>query len=219
MEEIKCKGTPAQVARRVLAVLAEDPDLHPVVYPDVDRPTSMADVTMKMRNWSTLDLPEDTPVIVIEVIGRYSPDRQGFKGGMFQAEKLTDYTLLTASARIVQYTKTDRDKPAQRDLVEDFSSMAPLWEKVQVELTKHGLVIEKAAPRRSGPTVKTQERAKVFKTLKDKHPTWSYEKVAMEACDILGENVTGATVTNAYNAMCEYFGPEDWTWERADRVR
>ncbi len=142
MEEIKCKGTPAQIARRVLAVLAEDPDLRPVVYPHEDRPTSMADVTRKVRNWSTLDLPEETPVIVIEVIGRYSPDRQGFRGGMFQAEKLTDYTLLTASARIVQYTKTDRDKPAQSELVEDFSSMAPLWEKVQAELTQRGLVID-----------------------------------------------------------------------------
>lgn len=219
MEDIRCNGTPAQIARRVLAVLAEDPDLHPVVYPHDERPTSMADVTRKVRNWSTLDLPEDTPVIVIEVIGRYSPDRQGFKGGMFQAEKLTDYTLLTASARIVQYTKTDRDKPARRELVEDFSSMAPLWTKVQTELRSHGLLDEEASPQRSGPTVKTQERAKVFKALKDKHPNWSYERVAMEACDILGENVTGTTVTNAYNAMRAYFGPEDWTWERADRVR
>jgi hypothetical protein len=68
------------------------------------------------------------------------------------------------------------------------------------------------AGRRRGPTVKTQERAAVFKRLKDEHPAWSQEKVAMEAREELGETVTGETVRNAYKAM-------GWVWQRADRIR
>jgi len=63
-----------------------------------------------------------------------------------------------------------------------------------------------------GPTIKTWERGKVFKRLKDAHPEWSYYRVALEASEELGETVTGETVRNVYRAM-------DWEWERADRVR
>jgi hypothetical protein len=65
--------------------------------------------------------------------------------------------------------------------------------------------------RKHGPTVKTRERARVFKRLKDAHPEWGYDRVAMEALEELG-HVTGGTVRNAYRAM-------GWKWERADRVR
>jgi len=65
--------------------------------------------------------------------------------------------------------------------------------------------------RKHGPTAKTQERAKVFKRLKDAHPEWTYYRVATEASEELGD-VTGETVRNAYRAM-------GWEWERPDRVR
>jgi len=77
---------------------------------------------------------------------------------------------------------------------------------------------EQAAPqagtgkKKFGPTARTQERAKVFKRLKELHPEWSQAKVAMEACDELGEFVTEDTVRNTYRAM-------GWKWERADRIR
>jgi hypothetical protein len=66
--------------------------------------------------------------------------------------------------------------------------------------------------KKHGPTVKTQIRAKAFKQLKDEHPEWSQAKVAIEACDKLGEYVTADTVRNAYRAM-------GWEWKRADRIR
>lgn len=72
---------------------------------------------------------------------------------------------------------------------------------------------ETDSARKRGPTIKTQERAKVFRRLKDKHPNWSQAKVALEAN--LDEGVdyyTEDCVRNAYRAM-------GWTWERADRVR
>lgn len=64
-----------------------------------------------------------------------------------------------------------------------------------------------------GPTLKTQERAKLYKSLKDKHPTGSYAKIAMKAN--YQESVdyhTSDTVRNAFRAM-------GWTWERSNRIR
>ena len=60
MEELHCKGTPAQVARRVLAVLAEDPDLLWLIdqYKDYPRPLPKAlneldgrRVPNELENW------------------------------------------------------------------------------------------------------------------------------------------------------------------------
>ncbi len=65
----------------------------------------------------------------------------------------------------------------------------------------------------SHPTLKTRERAKLYKRLKDAHPDWAQFKVAMDANR--QENVdyhTRDTVRNAYGAM-------GWKWERADRIR
>lgn len=72
-----------------------------------------------------------------------------------------------------------------------------------------------------GPTIKTQERAKVFRRLKEEHPEWNYDTVALNACEELREIVTGQTVRNAYRAMREAYPDqaEEWTWERADRIR
>jgi hypothetical protein len=62
------------------------------------------------------------------------------------------------------------------------------------------------------PTEKTRIRAETFRRLKDSHPAWNVERVAMEASGELGEVVTAETVRNAYRAM-------GWKWQRADRVR
>src|SRR5262245_47284750 len=62
------------------------------------------------------------------------------------------------------------------------------------------------------PTEKTRIRAETFRRLKDLHPAWNVERVAMEATNELGEVVTAETVRNAYRAM-------GWKWQRADRVR
>jgi hypothetical protein len=63
-----------------------------------------------------------------------------------------------------------------------------------------------------GPTLKTQERAALYKKLKDQHPEWSQAKLAMEANRVAKEDVHSVyTVRNAYRAM-------GWKWERGDRV-
>ena len=66
--------------------------------------------------------------------------------------------------------------------------------------------------RAKGPTIKTQERYRVFNRLKDENPTWSKKKVALEAMNELDEYLNEDTVRNAYRAMGE-------PWERADRIR
>jgi len=72
-----------------------------------------------------------------------------------------------------------------------------------------------------GPNIKTQERAMVFRRLKEEHPEWTQERVAMEACEELRENVTGETVRRAYRLMRRAYPDQadEWTWERADRIR
>lgn len=84
------------------------------------------------------------------------------------------------------------------------------WEKAR----QKGAILpspeDMAMPR--GPTVKTQIRGEVFKRLKDEFPEWSQDKVAMEACEELGEYVTADTVRYVYRVM-------GWKWERADRIR
>ncbi len=64
----------------------------------------------------------------------------------------------------------------------------------------------------SGPTEKTKTRAAAFKSIKDAHLHWNFDRVAAEASSKLDEVVTAETVRNAYRAM-------GWKWPRADRVR
>jgi hypothetical protein len=62
--------------------------------------------------------------------------------------------------------------------------------------------------RNGGITIQVEERAKVFCSLKEKHPEWTQTKVAVEAQEILGESwLTGQDVRNAYRAM-------KWTWKK-----
>jgi hypothetical protein len=140
MEELLCNGTPAQVARRVLAVLAEDPNLVWQVSPQKERPTDLRDVLSRTQGLPAVDLPEDLPVIYIYVGYRYVPGQRTM-GGSFTAEKLLDHTLLTASARVRQKTMY-LDGRLEQSLVEDFCELAPIWEKVKAELIRLGLVSE-----------------------------------------------------------------------------
>jgi hypothetical protein len=61
-----------------------------------------------------------------------------------------------------------------------------------------------------GPTLKTLERAKKIKEIKDNKLTLSYTQVAMKATTQLGENITAEIVRNVYRAM-------HWKWKRGNR--
>lgn len=107
------------------------------------------------------------------------------------------------------------DYRSMREVLEDFSEVV-ISEARQVE--GPALRPQKNLGRPRGPRPKTLERADYFKKMKDRHPAWSQEKVAMEAARPeseggLGESdIIADTVRNAYRAM-------GWEWERADRVR
>ncbi len=64
----------------------------------------------------------------------------------------------------------------------------------------------------SQPNLRTQHRFAVFSRLKNEHPSWSQDKVAMESRVELGEIVSAETVRNTYRIM----GAQ---WLRGDRVR
>ena len=90
-----------------------------------------------------------------------------------------------------------------------FDQIAAWWPEVGEDT---GRTLRRAQ-RQGRPTLKTQERARLYRELKKKHPTWSQQRVAMEAN--LAEAVdhhTVDSVRNAYRSM-------GWKWERADRVR
>jgi hypothetical protein len=71
-----------------------------------------------------------------------------------------------------------------------------------------------------GPTQRTQERAELFKRLKDRDPSLSQQGFARQAMEILleegklesGEEITEYDVGYAYHVM-------GWDWERANRLR
>lgn len=55
-----------------------------------------------------------------------------------------------------------------------------------------------------GPTVKTQIRFEVFYRIKKAHPEFTYNQVALEAIDELGDpNINAKTVENTYHEMNE----------------
>jgi hypothetical protein len=61
-----------------------------------------------------------------------------------------------------------------------------------------------------GPTLKTLERAKAYKEIKDHNLTLSYYQVAIKANEELGGDITKETVRNVYRAM-------HWKWKRGNR--
>lgn len=72
-----------------------------------------------------------------------------------------------------------------------------------------------------GPTAETRRRAEMFRAIKDKHPDWSYARVAQDATRSARVRANANEkppvyqaddVRNAYRAM-------GWPWERADQMR
>ena len=109
----------------------------------------------------------------------------------------------------------------QPDLREHFNGLmaeiARHWPHVKGMETEPEPTLPQAPCRTRGPTINTQSRAEYFKNLKDKHPEWSYARIALVASLPIeeggyGEIVTEHTVRNAYRAM-------GWKWARSDRVR
>ncbi len=88
----------------------------------------------------------------------------------------------------------------------------PWWNEVTGGLARQGWMTLRSQQERRAPTRKVRDRAAVFKRLKDRHPEWGYDTVAMKATDELQEHITVDTVRYVYAQM-------GWTWERADRVR
>jgi hypothetical protein len=120
---------------------------------------------------------------------------------------------------------------------ESWPKLARWWDWLWLELEKQGLVdaapatdrqaepqadsgavaeqltpAEDEAGKKRGPTIKIQERARVCKELKDAHPEWTQEKLAMEAGDRLGEILSAESVRNVYRTM-------GWKWKRGERTR
>jgi hypothetical protein len=175
MEELHCKGTPAQVARRVLAVLAEDPDLLWLIdqYKDYPRPLPKAlneldgrRVPNELENW---------PVVTIHLHGKLP-----FTGDI-RAEPTPHYTLLTADARTLKIWHDGQRR--RRQITEDFSELAPIWEKVKAELNRRGMVIEAepafALPHRKGGRPRYPEDDYAWEQVnvnhrdrKDVYPEW-----------------------------------------------
>jgi hypothetical protein len=174
MEELFCKDTPAQVARRVLGVLAEDPNLVWQVSPQKERPTDLRDVLSRTQGLPAVDLQEDLPVIYIYVGFRYVPGQRTM-GGSFTAERLLDHTLLTASARVRQKTMYP-DGRLEQSLVEDFSELAPIWEKVKAELIRLGLVTEAEPGRTKRAADAPKKRGQVGRR-RDPDNDWAYQQV------------------------------------------
>jgi hypothetical protein len=97
-------------------------------------------------------------------------------------------------------------------VIGEFPTQGAAVQRQQVSSQESDTQIAKSKTGRPGPTVRTQERGKVFKRLKGKHPEWSQARVALEASEELGEVVTIETVRNTYRSL-------GWEWERGDRVR
>ena len=208
MEELQCKGTPAQVARRVLAVLAEDPNLVWQVSPQKERPTDLRDVLSRTQGLPAVDLPEDLPVIYIYVGYRYVPGQRTM-GGSFTAERLLDRSLLTASARIRQKTIYP-DGRLEQSLVEDFTELAPIWEKVKSELIRLGLVSEvestqvervEDAPK---PWVKIPDVGWNRKAVE----LWHAGYTAREIASMIDRDLTSKTILNVISTLRRIYGTD-----------
>lgn len=123
---------------------------------------------------------------------------------LFVADERQEEELSRLEAWKARVIATGADEASGEDVAYERSTATQLPARV-------GVAPATGAQKR-GPTLKTQERAEVFKRPKDAHPTWSQSRVAMEASKELEELVTADSVRNAYRRM-------DWKWERADRIR
>ena len=74
------------------------------------------------------------------------------------------------------------------------------------------IISDLLTPIREGARIQTKEKFIAFKEIKQNHPEYSYEKVALEAEKILKERITGDQVQNVYRSMGE-------KWKRGKRIR
>jgi hypothetical protein len=136
MEELVCRGTPAQVARRVLAVLAEDPDLLWITNAGGEAWTLAKIVNLNFWGRLKPDILESQELVEVMVLRGNWPVI-----GYITVEHLPDYVLVTAHNRW-HSTEVDDAHNIRRRQSEDFTALAPIWERVKAELTRLGLVIE-----------------------------------------------------------------------------
>ena len=135
MEELFCKGTPAQVARRLLAVLAADPDLLWVTNADGEVWTQ--DKLDALHFWGrNREIPDSQELVSIMILRGEWPVI-----GYIIVERVLDRVLVTAENTWLR-TEADDAHNIRRSLVEDFGELAPIWEKVKAELIRLGLMIE-----------------------------------------------------------------------------
>jgi hypothetical protein len=125
-----------------------------------------------------------------------------------KVEKAVEFCLLHPSYRPILTIRCDK------------AELRGWLTKMTDQCIREGIIVPLAPekqpdkPEPDKPNERTRERAEIFRKIKDAHPDWSYEKVAMEAMQQhpeLGE-INGETVRNAYRAM-------KWKWERSDRIR
>ena len=135
MEELRCKGTPAQIARRVLAVLAADPDLLWLVGVKDFYPHNKLE-NLSFWGRQTPDIPDGQDEIKVGIMRGKWPHL-----GVITAERLPDRVLVTATNRW-HHTEVDNAHNIRRSLGEDFVELASIWERVKAELIRLGLVIE-----------------------------------------------------------------------------
>lgn len=132
MEEIKCKGTPAQVMRHVLDVLAAEPNLY---WSEGPTPSDFFD-NLQILGRLALEVPDDQGLVKVIVIG----GDQSYIG-MIEAKQSSDFVLVTAQRKMRDLWP---DEAGTHHITEDFSAMAPVWEKVKAELTQRGLVMSES---------------------------------------------------------------------------
>ena len=61
------------------------------------------------------------------------------------------------------------------------------------------------------PSDKTQARAYQLRKIKENHPNWGYEQVAVKYNEEEKQDITGETVRNAYRAM-------GWNWKKSTKI-
>lgn len=138
MEELHCKGTPAQVGRCIMDVLARDVDLVWLLdrHSEESYPAGAIPDNLEFWGRTAPELSEDWPEIPFLIIRRpFQPL------GHIVARKLLDHVFVRADN--LQYCRVVNDDEELREFIaEDFEPLRPIWERVKAELVRHGMVIE-----------------------------------------------------------------------------
>jgi hypothetical protein len=164
-------------------------------------------VSLRDEQMKFIDRNKDT---TLPTRGTWSVTMVSEQGMIMGYAVIEAFELADGQTRVLLYDGRQFSSPSD-DPKPIGSPLDEFWQMMIEEARKLGLP-QINSDRQDGPTVRTVERAKVFRALKESHPTWSQAKVALEASDELGEVVTADTVRNSYRAM-------GWPWPRADRIR